>query len=187
MNKEKEEFNILVKKLNDRRYQKWYKLKDLVELKGISYKSLKNMVGGIYKKYEPHGTIKKVSGVYQIHYTLLDKFKLIKPRKTTVYSHNWKANISWSTKAFYTKSYHDHLVSELIKGTGNVNYMYSIEKDEKGRFHVHMLADAEPAILKPTIHKLLMLCIGDDKEFRLYCERTNNIGSSVDYLIKNPQ
>jgi hypothetical protein len=187
MKNEKEQYNNLVKQLNNRRYKKWYKLKDLVELKAISYKSLKNMVKEIYNKYEPHGTIRKESGVYQIHYTLLDKFKLKRPRTTTLLSHDWKSNISWSTREFYTKSYHEYLVSQLIKQTPSINYIYSIEKDNSNRYHGHMLADCDAKVLKPIIAKLLTLYTGNWTEYRLYCHQINNIGSSADYLFKNPQ
>jgi len=187
MNQVKEEYNTLVRELNSRRYKKWYQLKDLVELLGISYKSLKNMVKDIYLKYEPHGSIKKESGIYQIHYILLDKFKLKKPRQTTIYSHNWQTNISWTTKEYYTKSFHEFLVTKLINQTPYVNYIYCIEKDGSDRYHVHMLADVKAKELKPKILELLTFCIGNWKEYRLYCKPINNIGSSVDYLIKNPQ
>jgi hypothetical protein len=187
MKNEKEKYNTLVKQLNNNRYKKWYNLKELVELKAISYKSLKNMVQEIYNKYEPHGTIKKESGVYRIHYTLLDKFKLKRPRRTTILSHNWKSNISWTTKEFYTKSYHEYLVSQLIKETPEFNYIHCIEKDESNRYHVHMLADGKAQVLRPIIGKLLKQYIGNWTDYRLYCHKINNIGSSVDYLIKNPQ
>lgn len=187
MNKEIMKYNNLAKQINSNRYNKWYTLKDLVELKGISYKSLKNMVRDIYDKYHVLGNIKKEKGRYSIHYTLLDKFKLKKPRKTTIYSYEWKSNISWTTKEFYSKSYHEFLVLELKKRTEGVNYIYSIEKDKKDRYHVHMLADEEAKVLRKKIYDLMTLYIENGKEFRLYCHPINNIGSSVDYLIKNPQ
>lgn len=185
MKEEKIKFNSLVRQLNNRRYKKSYKLKDLVEVLGISYKSLKNMVGEIYNKYEAHGLILKEGRSYQIHYSMLDKFKLIQPRKTTIYSHEWKSNISWSTKNKYDKKYHEWLISELKKRTIDVNYIHTIEYDENKRLHVHMLADYEPEQLEPTINDLLTFYL--ENEYRLYCNKVNNKGSSVDYLIKNPQ
>jgi len=187
MIKEKEHYNNLVKLLNERRYKKHYKLIDLVEVLGIGYKSLKNMVKDIYIKYESFGTIKKEGGTYQIHYTLLDKFKLKKPRRTTIYSHQWRTNISWTTKLHYTKPYHKFLVSEIMKSTPEANYIHSFEKDDNGRFHVHMLSDVESKQLKPIISKLLTSFIGNWYDYRLYCQPINNRGSSVDYMIKNPQ
>ncbi|MGY0391739.1 hypothetical protein ACW5R3_04135 [Bizionia sp. KMM 8389] len=187
MNKEIIKYNSLAKQINSKRYNKWYKLKDLVEIKAISYKSLKNMVKDIYDKYHELGIIKKESGRYFIHYTLLDKFKLKRPRQTTIYSHEWKSNISWTTKEFYSKEYHEFLVSELKKRTDGINYIYSIEKDKKDRYHVHMLADSDAKTLRKIIYELLKFYIENGKEFRLYCQSINNIGSSVDYLIKNPQ
>lgn len=181
---DKLKFNSLVRQLNNRRYKKSYKLIELVDILGIGYKSLKNMVGEIYEKYEPHGLITKEGRSYQIHYSMLDKFKLKQPRQLTIYSYDWKSSITWSTIYKYDRKYHEWLISELKNRTNGVNYIHVIEKDDNDRFHVHMLADKEPQQLKPIIDNLLGCYL--DKEYSLYCERVNNKGSSVDYLIKNP-
>lgn len=183
----KHQFNKLIKQLNQRKYNRWYNLKDLVELKAISYKSLKNMVGEIYRKYEPQGTIKKIGRSYSIHYSILDAFKLKQPRVTTIYSHEWKSNISWTTREFYDKEYHEYLISVLKNKTKGVNYFFAIELDSHNRNHVHILADAEPNELRSTIYQLMEFYIGNKNYYKYYCEPVYNTGSSVDYLIKNPQ
>ena len=58
----KKEYNDLIKQINQNKYDKWYSLKDLVAIKNISYKSLKNMIQRIFDKYHSQGTIKKEKG-----------------------------------------------------------------------------------------------------------------------------
>jgi len=183
----KHEFNRLVKQLNQRKYNRWYTLKDLVELKAISYKSLKNMVGEIYRKYEPQGTIRKEGRRYYIHYSILHAFQLKQPRLTTIYSHQWKSNISWTTKEFYDKEYHEYLISVLKNKTKGVNYFFAIELDKNNRHHVHILADAEPNEMRLIVLELMEFYIGNKYYYKYYCEPVYNTGCSVDYLIKNPQ
>lgn len=186
----KKEYNDLIKTINQNRYNKWYCLKDLVSIKNISYKSLKNMIKKIFEKYEPKGTIKKVKGKYQIHYSILDAFKLKQPRRNkspTIYSHNWKSNIVWTTKDYYDRDYHQYLINHLKVITPKVNYLETIEYDKQDRLHVHLLADDEPEVLKPIIAALMQDFLDDDRNYRIYCESVINTGCSVDYLLKNQQ
>jgi len=184
---EKIKVNKMMRQQNAKKYNRWYMLKDLVIIKNISYKSLKNMVKGIYEKYSPQGTIRKEGRRYYIHYSILDAFKLKQPRATTIYSHFWLSNISWTTKGYYDKEYHQYLIGELKMLTANVNYVETIELDKSNRFHVHLLADALPETLEPIIKSLLNTYLDDGRNYRLYCKSIYNTGSSVDYLIKNPQ
>jgi hypothetical protein len=183
----KKEFNKIIKNLNAKKYNKWYTLKDLVIIKNISYKSLKNMVKEVYSKYNPQGTIRREGRRYYIHYTLLDAFKLKRPREMTNYSYSWFSNISWSTKDKYDKPFHQYLIAELKLLTPTINYIETIELDKSDKYHVHLLADAQPEELKPFIEKFLNYYLDDNRNYKLYCEPVHNTGSSVDYLIKNPQ
>jgi hypothetical protein len=186
----KKEYNDLIKGINKNRYDKWYCLKDIVAIKNISYKSLKNMVKRIFEKYHPQGTIKKEKGRYQIHYSILDAFKLKTPQKNkspTIYSHNWKSNIVWTTKDYYDRDYHQYLINHLKVLTRDVNYLETIEYDKQDRLHVHLLADEEPKVLKPVLENLLQTFLEDNRNYRIYCESVANTGCSVDYLFKNQQ
>jgi len=186
----KREFNQIIKELNKKRYDKWFCLKDLVAIKNISYKSLKNMIKRIYEMYHPQGTIKKLKGRYHIHYTILDAFKLKQKRKnklTTIYSHEWKSNIAWTTKDLYDKEYHQYLINCLKALTPDVNYLEVIEFDNQDRLHVHLLADEKPEVLKPILEALLNTYLDDNRYYRIYCESVLNTGCSVDYLLKNQQ
>ncbi|MCG7501770.1 hypothetical protein MHM83_07790 [Tenacibaculum sp. Mcav3-52] len=186
----KRKYDDLIKRINQNKYNKWYCLKDLVTIKNISYKSLKNMVGRVYEMYESQGMIKKEKGRYQIHYSILDAFKLKQPRKNklpTIYSHNWKSNIVWTTKDYYDRDYHQFLINHFKVLTPDVNYLEAIEYDDNNRLHVHLLADVEPEILKPVVVSLLQTFLDDDRNYRVYCESVANVGCSVDYLLKNQQ
>jgi hypothetical protein len=183
----KKEFNKIIKNLNAKKYNKWYTLKDLVIIKNISYKSLKNMVKEVYSKYNPQGTIRREGRRYYIHYSILDAFKLKRPREMTNYSYSWFSNISWATKDRYDKPFHQYLIAELKLLTPTINYIETIELDKSDKYHVHLLSDAQPEELKPFIEKFLNYYLDDNGNYKLYCERIHNIGSSVDYLIKNPQ
>jgi len=182
----KNEFNQIIKKANSKKYNKWYTLKDLVTIKSISYKSLKNMVKEVYDTYSPQGTIRKEGRRYYIHYTLFDAFRLKRPRETTIYSHFWLSNISWSTKDYYDKAYHQYLIAELKLLIPDTNIIETIEQDKSNRYHVHLLADNNPEDIEPIIESLLDFYLGGKKSYRLYCKPVYNIGASVDYLIKNP-
>lgn len=186
----KKKYNDLIKVINKNRYDKWYCLKDIVAIKNISYRSLKNMVKRIFEKHHPQGTIKKVKGVYQIHYSILDAFKLKVPRRNkspTMFSHNWRSNIVWTTKDYYDRDYHQYLINHLKVITPNVNYLEAIEFDKQDRLHVHLLADVEPEVLKPILEALLQRFLDDNRNYRIYCESVANTGCSVDYLLKNQQ
>lgn len=189
VNKEidKNRFNEIIKSKNDNKLDKWYCLKDLVEIKGISYRSLKTMVKGVYKNHKDLGTIYKKSGRYFIKYNLLDAFELKQPRRKTVYSHNWKANISYTTKDCYSIEYHQKIIDEIKDETSSVNYLEAIEKDKSNRYHVHMIADYEPKYLKPIISDVLNKYLDSSSNYRLYCEPVQNKACSINYLIKNPQ
>lgn len=186
---EKEKFYEILKENNNKKnLKRWYKLKDLVKLKSIGYKSLKNMVPSIYKTYHPTGLIYKKGRRYYISYKLIDKFQLKQPRKNklpTWYSFDWQTNISYSTKDFYDKAYHEEIIRQIQSATLTVNYLSSIEEDDNGRLHVHMLADWKPEILKPVINNILKFYI--EQDYSLYCEPAQLKGASVDYLLKNPQ
>lgn len=184
---EKKRFDEMIKAKNDKKLDIWYSLKDLVELKGISYRSLKNMVKDVYAKHKEQGSIYKQSGRYYIKYTLLDAFELKQPRKTTVYSHFWKANISYTTKDFYEMEYHQQIVGEIKDRTAEVNYLESIELDDSERYHVHMVADFEPKYLKPIINGVLEKYLDSAQNYRLYCEPVQNKACTINYLMKNPQ
>ncbi|RXP64551.1 hypothetical protein EC396_00825 [Lutibacter sp. HS1-25] len=181
------EFNEIIKQINSKKYNKWYTLKDLVTIKNISYKSLKNMVKEVYEVYSPQGTIRKEGRRYCIHYSILDAFKLKRPRETTFYSHFWLSNISWATKDYYDKAYHQYLIAQLKLLIPNTNIIETIEQDKSQRYHVHLLADSQPEDIEPIIESLLDFYLDSDKNYRLYCEPVYNTGSSVDYLLKNPQ
>ena len=71
--------------------------------------------------------------------------------------------------------------------TQTVTYAQTIELDKSNRYHVHLLADGLPEELKPIIESLLNSYLDGSRNYRLYCEPIYNIGSSVDYLLKNPQ
>ena len=185
---EKQKFYELLKNSNDKKMKKWYKLNDLVELKNISYRSLKNMVIPIYKKHKSTGLIYKKGRRYYISYQIIDEFELKQPRKNktlTWYSYNWETNISYSTKDRYDIEYHEELIRQIEKATMTVNYLSAIEEDSSGRLHVHMLADMEAEVLKPFLKRILNHYLEED--YSLYCEPVQLRGVSVDYLIKNPQ
>lgn len=181
----KEKFNEIIKSKNDEKIDIWYSLKDLVELKSISYRSLKSMVKDVYDKYHDQGAIYKTKGRYFIKYNLLDAFELKQPRKTTEYSHFWKANISYTTKDFYELEYHQQIISEVKDRTAEVNYMETIEKDKSGRYHVHMVADCEPKYLEPIIGEILDKYLDSNRNYKLYCEPVQNKACTINYLIKN--
>lgn len=186
--KEKERFYDILKESNDRRLKRWYKLNDLVPLKNISYKSLKNMVGPIYEKYNKTGLIYKKGRRYYISYKLIDQFNLKQPRKRkdiTWYGMDWLANISYTTKDHYDLEYHTEIIKQIKDTTITVNYLSAIEQDKSGRLHVHMLADWNPETLKPVINKILKFYMESD--YNLYCEPCQLKGASLDYLIKNPK
>ncbi len=185
---EKRKFYELVRKSNKNTFKKWYKLKDLVELKNISYKSLKNMVKSIYEKHSKTGLIYKKGRRYYISYLILDEFSLKQPRKNKSlnwYSHNWLANISYSTKEFYDLDYHEFIINKIREIFPKVNFLSAVEEDSKSRLHVHMLADKEPAFLKNIIESILTYFIG--KEYSFYCEEVQLKGASIDYLRKQTQ
>lgn len=189
INKEvdKKKFNEIVKSKNDNKLDIWYCLKDIVALKGISYRSLKNMVKDVYINHKDQGSIYKKNGRYYIKYTLLDAFELKQPRKTTVYSHFWKSNISYTTKDYYSLEYHQKIIEEIKEETSEVSYIDTIELDKSNRYHVHMVADLEPKYLKPIIKEILEQYLDDTSNYRLYCEPVQNKACSINYLIKNPQ
>lgn len=185
---EKEKFYDHLKRSNDKKLKRWYKLKDLVGLKNISYKSLKNMIKPIYDKYQKTGLIYKKGRRYYISYKILDEFELKQPRKQkakTWYSMAWRTNISYSTKERYDRDYHSEIIKQIEKATLTVNYLSAIEEDKSGRLHVHMLADWNPEALRPVIKKILDFYL--EHEYSFYCEPVQLRGPSVDYLIKNPQ
>jgi hypothetical protein len=183
----KNEFNKIIKKANSNKYNKWYTLKDIVIINHISYKSLKNMVKEVYAKYHSQGTIRKEGRRYFIHYSILDAFRLIRPRETTIYSHFWLSNISWTTKDYYDKSYHQYLIAELKLLIPDTNIIETIEQDKSQRYHVHILADNLPEELERIIESLLDFYLDGNKNYRLYCKSVYNSSSSVYYLLKNPQ
>ena len=184
MTNEKIRFNEIIKSKNDQKLDIWFCLKDLVELKGISYRSLKTMVKEIYNKYKDHGTIYKKGGRYYIKYNLLDKFELKQPRKVTNYSYNWKSNISYTTLDRYELKYHQSIIQEIKNNTPKVLYLEKIEPDKSGRLHVHMLADAKPEELKPVISNILNTYLENENYYRLYCEPVLNKACSIKYLKK---
>ena len=185
--KDRSRFNKIIKDKNDMKLDIWYSLKDLVEVKGISYRSLKYMVKPIYAKYKDQGSIYKKGRRYYIKYNLLDAFELKQPRKKTVYSHHWKSNISYTTKDYYSVDYHNKVIEEIKNETHEVNYLDAIELDKSGRCHVHMIADYEPKYLKPIIDQILKKYMEDCSNYRLYCEPIQNKACTINYLMKNPQ
>lgn len=183
----KKDFNELIRINNSKKYNKWYKLKDIVTIKNISYRSLKSMVKEVYDTHNPQGTIEKKGRRYFIHYSILDAFQLKRPKTTTIYSHFWLSNVSWTTKNFYDIEYHKYMIAELKLLIPERNIIETIELDKSNRYHVHLLADLQPEYLEPIIESLLDFYLDNKTNYRLYCKPVYNIGSSIDYLMKSPQ
>ncbi|CAM4111549.1 hypothetical protein [Gillisia hiemivivida] len=182
------EYNSIIKNIYDNKFQKWFKLKDIVKLKNISYRSLKGMVAKVYNKYNDQGLIYRKGRRYYISYRILDSFKLEKPRKKrTIYDYEWKTNVSWTTLDFYDLEYHTTLFDEVKTTLSDVHFIGCVESDASGKNHVHILADHDTKYLRKPLKKILDQYLDDTRHYRLYCEQVNNIGGSVDYLMKNPQ
>jgi hypothetical protein len=145
------------------------------------------MVAEVYKKYKDQGSIRKEGRRYFIHYTILDAFKLKRPRKHTLHSYLWESNLSWTTRDFYDKDYHQYLIAELKILMPNTVIIETIELDKKNRYHVHLLSDELPKEIEPIVESLLDYYLEGKKNYRLYCQSVFNKGCSVDYLLKNPQ
>ena len=167
-------------------YHKYYNLKEISELKKISYKSCKNMVQTIHLKNRDDGTIFKKGKKYCISHKLLDQFELKQRRVNsdyTAYSYPWQSNISWTTKDYYSEAYHIQIFNTLREKTPDIG---CVEVDTSGRNHVHLLSNGDPQHLKPILASLLDDYLDDDRYYRLYCETVINRGASVEYLKKNP-
>lgn len=185
---EKERFYELLKESNDKRLKRWYKLKDLVVLKDISYKSLKKMIKPLYLKHSKTGLIYKKGRRYYISYKVLDEFVLKHPRKEKIpnwYNYDWRANISYTTRDKYDLSYHEEIIKQIENATITVNFLSAIEEDLSGRLHVHMLADWDAEVLQPVINNILKFYLGN--EYSFYCKPVELKSASIDYLLKNPQ
>lgn len=173
----------------DSGFDKRYTLKEAGILLNISYRTMKYRAQSIYEKYLSSDLIFKRGKSYSISYKLLDEFQLLKRRKdkpTTLFSHEWVTNISWTTRDFYEASYHSQLFEDLQSLAPDVHMIGCVEIDNNGRNHVHLLADAQPYQIKSKLEAVLNDYLDDDRYYRLYCKEARNRAKSIEYFLKNP-
>jgi hypothetical protein len=165
-----------------------YTTTEIMELTGISLRTLRYRISELRKKYKDGNTLlyKKdrhwVIDSHLAYYFFPRTHKRKEPE--TLYDIDWKSFITWIPSGKYDKDYHSQLIKEAIELYPSGVFLPVIEETLNGINHVHMISDLDVSTLGKKIEKML----GEYWhfwEYRLEMEPILDKGSVINYLLKN--
>lgn len=181
-----EEHCNVINEINKSRVQIYYRLNQLGSLTGLKDRALKYRMKKIKEEYKHMpNSLRFVGRAWEIHYTLIDKFRpKYKRKETTVANHEWETLLTWNLKDNYDVKYHIQLIEEVKILLPSVNIAYCIERDKRGFNHIHALLDEHKEKVEVAVAKVLGMYL-DKNYYRSQIENLYNYYSVVSYIQKN--
>ena len=184
MNKE---FNELLNESNKIRVNIHYKLKDLEIITGLSKRSLLYRMKKVKQKYTGvNKLLYKEGRCWKIHYTIIDEFMPIYRKCTNVFNYGWKSFITWNLKDNYDLDYHKHLISEIRNQIPESIFVYTIEKDKRGIYHLHALTNISMGYISKYVTGTLNRYL-KSYNYKALITEVNNKYSAYRYLQKQSE
>jgi hypothetical protein len=171
---------------NKTRIKLYYNLNDLTAITGLKSRALKYRMLKVKEKYTdtPH-LLSKVGRHWNIHYSIINEFMpKYTPSTKTIYNENWTSTSTWNPKNNYTTDYHKQLVDEVKTLLSEHLVAYTIEKDNRGVHHVHLMSTAKTTDLANAVEMVLGQYLDLKKECVVLTSNINNKYSLFEYLRK---
>jgi hypothetical protein len=178
----------LLNEANEGRIKLYYNLAELETLTGMCSRALKYRMLDVKKKYKdvPMLLSKKYRQWY-IHYTLVDEFKpKYKTKNRTVATYDLKTLATWNPKYNYDVKYHLQLIKEIKESLPAKLITYTVETDNRGYNHTHLVSDADVYEVHCAIEKTLNKYLLNKGEIQFKIEPITNKYSTVEYIKKAP-
>lgn len=179
-------FKEIINETNGKRIKHYFNLTQLVEITGLSIRSLKYRMLTVKEKYKDvPNLLHKEGREWRLHYTIVSEFlPKYKTNKATIYNHNWESITTWNTKNSYDIKYHKAIIDEVVSELPNNKIAYTIEKDKRGINHVHLISDVPVEILNTTIKTTLSKYLTLKRECWIQTNTINNKFSVIEYIKK---
>jgi hypothetical protein len=178
--------NKLLNEINKTRIKIYYNLNELTEITGLKTRALKYRMLEVKEKYVdvPH-LLSKEGKYWKIHYTIVNEFMpKYSPTTKTIYNENWTSTSTWNPKNNYTIDYHVQLVNEVKARLPKHKIAYTIEKDKRGYYHVHLMSTAKTSDLANAVEVVLGQYLDLKRECMLQTTNIHNKYSLFEYLRK---
>ena len=181
-------YNELLNETNDTRLKIYFSLSDLVEITGLSIRSLKYRMLKVKERYlEVPSLLRKENRVWRIHYTIVKEFDPKYNIKTkTIYNFNWVSMATWNPKDNFDVKYHVEIVKQIKKQLPESLVSYAVEIDGRGINHTHLISNVETHELNKAVTTTIRKFIEDPKQCKILVQSIDNKYSSVEYLRKAP-
>ena len=180
--------NEIINTINSRRIQRFLSTSEIMEITGMSKRSIKYRMLKIKAKYEGvPSLLKKENRQWLIHLTLVDEFlPLYNLKSKTPYTLDWQSIATWNPLLNYDVEYHVELVKQIKVLLPENIISYAVELDSREINHTHLISDAEPQILDEAVKKTLKKFIGNPKVYRCEVAPIINKYCIVEYMKKAP-
>jgi hypothetical protein len=180
----------------------FYRLNEVPYLLGVSDKTSRRLVKIIKQEDDRkgNGLISKTNGVWNIHFSLLDRFIAnlsykLNADKLTLLSTPWKSFLTINIKGGYTKEYYLELFKLLRRQIelkcGENNYFPAIERNPNNEYyHFHLLSTLPCEDMVNRMEPLMVELLASDSqnnvknEYQYLCEEPKSNAKLVHYLYK---
>jgi hypothetical protein len=181
-------FKELLNKSNYNRLKIFYNLSELEEITGLSTRALKYRMLDVKKKYSGvTSLLTKKNRQWQIHYSIIREFEpKYNLKNQTIYSYDWTTMATWNPLSNYDVQYHIQLINEVKQQLANHTILYSVELDERGINHTHIISNANSDELQKAVTSIITRYMDNTKECKILIEPIYNKYNSVKYLMKAP-
>lgn len=183
------EFNERINETNKGRIKHYYNLSQLEEITGLKPRALKYRMLDVKEKYnDVPNLVKKVGREWRLHYTIVNEFMPKYNCSTkTIYNHNWQSFTTWNPQSNYSIDYHKQLILEIKEQLPNNSIAYTIEQDQRGNNHVHMITDAPESIVRDLVETTISQYLDIRFDCVTQTSKLNNKYSAIEYIKKAPQ
>lgn len=170
---------------NQHKTKKYYTTNDVMNLTGISERTMRYRLNELSIKYENvPSLIFKNKRKWKIHSNLLEFFlPKYAPRVLTLSNYNWKTFATWVPLYNHPIEYHEELINDVKIMHPGGKFHYVIEKTKHGINHLHLVSDVERENLDKTIKEIIFKYIPNN-ECRVLTEDINRKTLTIQYMQK---
>lgn len=176
----------VINEINKTRIKLYYNLNELIPITGLKTRALKYRMLEVKEKYtDIPNLLRKVGRSWKIHYTLIIEFMpKYSPNTKTIFNENWTSTSTWNLKNNYTVDYHKQIVNEIKALLPGHKIAYTIEADNRGVHHTHIMSTANTNDLALTVESVLSQYLDLKYECHIQTNKINNKYSLLEYLRK---
>lgn len=188
----KRESEIALEKVFSKMKRKiYYDSNSIMEITGISERTLRYRLSVLSKKYENVPAMLYLKNrEWRIHNAIVEEFlPKYKTKTNHLVNRDWKSFITWTPRDNYCKDYHSTLVGNVmshfpVEDFPTEKFFPVLEKTKSGVHHVHMLSvypvSEIEVVVKNVLNHVLL-----DQDCRLEVNPVWGKVQAVNYLFKD--